>query len=211
MIGNSCKFSYYYSSWIIGSHYILWGYIISLSSVNVLGFNILFSMVIFFIYFLFSFFSFISSNFLSYSSNSLPSLFPYRSGTKWRGHEVAPNEVMRERYGWRKWVKWGGERYERHEPRARILHRFNGWFLGVPDGVFRSVCQSFTPISFPSVPVTRSFRLSDRSLRDEMGKEMMWTAWERDGNETEETNLSPFTSRPFVLLSGLNVKGTGRD
>ena len=177
MIGNSCKFSYYYSSWIIGSHYILWGYIISLSSVNVLGFNILFSMVIFFIYFLFSFFSFISSNFLSYSSNSLPSLFPYRSGTKWRGHEVAPNEVMRERYGWRKWVKWGGERYERHEPRARILHRFNGWFLGVPDGVFRSVCQSFT---LPSLPSPRSVPYG-HVPRDEGRR---WTTWVNRQTET---------------------------
>ena len=38
-----------------------------------------------------------------------------------------------------------------HEPRANSSP--NGWFLGVPDGVFRSVCQSFT---LPSLPSPRS-------------------------------------------------------
>ena len=77
----------------------------------------------------------------------------------------------------RKWVKWGGERYERHEPRARILHRFNGWFLGVPDGVFRSVCQSFT---LPSLPSPRSVPYG-HVPRDEGRR---WTTWVNRQTET---------------------------
>ena len=83
----------------------------------------------------------------------------------------------RETSGERKWVKWGGERYERHEPRARILHRFNGWFLGVPDGVFRSVCQSFT---LPSLPSPRSVPYG-HVPRDEGRR---WTTWVNRQTET---------------------------